>query len=428
MNFKKKAILGTIGLGLTFSMVNLCYTAAMMLSAGLCQLHGYTPAQFSLFFSIYNAGTVVCNLTISRSLRRFGIKKGAICAALAPLAGFTILALMDSILPAYLAAAFMGLLSQLGGMVVFSVYVNGWFTKGQSKMMSVGTLFSSIVTIVASPTIATLVSKLGPKLACLAIGGIITSVAGFAVLFLVGELPATYQTQPIALEGKEKTAKVRKAPELTYDVQMPAGRALTLSPLLLVYFSIACYGTTASMISSNSVNIFQSYGLDYVTASYLISTMAVVSTILSPALGVLCDKIGIRGGVLVFMLLMGGGFLSAQLVGGMAGALLQAVGMGAGCFTSMYSGLVIPHLFGRSNTAQLIGWGSTVQCFAGIAAPPLAMALVGLGGYRVVVITGGVLCLLAACGTAVALGKRSRALIAAKDADYLANLHRETVS
>lgn len=392
-NYKTKAVIGTFGMAIALAFSIVSYSAVVVLQGALCEQMGYTQEQFSLFFSMRSVGTFVMSFVLGKLVTKIGAKMTVIIGSFGSLIGFAAMAVCDSVYVLWIIGFVVGAMSAMPGFVTFNIFVSRWFNQGRGTMMSIGTIVMYAVSILGVPMIASANTTLGVTSACLGVGVIFTGVSLLCGLFAVCKFPEDYGTTPVDI-GKPAAAAQQTASQQqnAYEPKLPATALLKLPATILCLLIPALMSVGSQMVMAYSVNIYQSFGMDYMTASLCMSISSFGGVFISPIFGILCDKIGTKKSITIYGVL---GFLSCVLIplllDGWVAGVAFAIMINVSCFSNMYMGLVMPSIFGRQQSPILMGWGGTVQGVLGIFAAPLAMLLYSINGsYMPVLVACGV--------------------------------------
>lgn len=423
-NIKRKAIVGAVGIAIASGVIKLLMTTLAIFQNTFCELHGYSPTQFSVALSIVSAGGIIAGMFIGKLVSSVGIKKLTMAASFAPIIAMAGLRYCDSILAAYAVVLVCGVLVGLATPAVMNMYIGSWFNKGKGTMVSVAQTISSVWQILFVPAATAFMVKAGPERSPLIVGCMM-SVIALTGSMLMKEMPAKYGVQPVDLvEKKKKTGKA--AAEEVYNVQMPANKLVTRLPafgaLVMIFLSIIAM----VMLATYGVYIYNSYVGDMVVSSYYVSIATAVSMATALLFGILCDKIGVRKSIVLYGTLFVVSRFLGPIIGGKAGALIIAIFNGMQTFTTMYIGIGYPLIVGYKNMASFAGWAGALMSCGGVVGPILAMALVGAadGSYDLVVYVSGILILAATILCVVCISPKSRAVIRTADEQWIAeNAH-----
>lgn len=376
VNYKRKAVAATFGIAFVMAFSILSYTGVVLVQGGLCEKWGYSSQQFSIFFSMYCAGSVIMNFFLGKLVMRFGPKLIVTIGALGPIFGFGLLAVTPIVYLVWVIGLIFGMLLAMPGFVTYNIFVSRWFRQGCGTMMSVGTIIMYVVSIAGVPVIASINTAYGVTAACFAMGIGLSGINLLCSLLLVCNFPEAYQTGPLDIGKKQAAAQT--TPEKTAGTKAPLpARAYLRLPVTLLCLSVpAIVSLGSTMITNYSVMIFESFGLEYMQASLCMSIIPIGGAVWSPVFGILSDKIGSRKAVTIFGVIGGIVCIAVPLAfrGWVAGILFASF-VNISCYMNMYSGLVIPSLYGGENSMELIGWAGTIQGIVGVFAAPLAMAI-----------------------------------------------------
>lgn len=423
MNYKRKAILGAIGMAVIMSVMAFCYTGVVLLKGPLGEIHGYTDGQFSIFFSTYCAGSMVGNFIIGKIISKIGFKKLIIFGSIGPVIGFTGLALIKSVFVLWIIGFFLGFMIALPSFVSNGIFISSWFGKGRATMMSLGSTMMNAVSIIITPVVAILVSKHGAVNMTLASGICITVLALLSAVFLVCELPDVYGAEPVDI-GKDKSTKKNTSSTPSesevYEPKMPTSKLLSMPTTIMCITAPALLSVSLTMLATNSVQIFQEFGVSYVEASYCISIRSISGVILLPIFGVLCDKIGSKKVMITFTAVCCASMFGGPALTGMTGAIILALFMNITQFNSLYSGLAIPPMYGNKRAPELMGYAGTIMGFAGVIAAPLASVIYNItGSWKGVLPIAGIIYVIVIVFMVISLSEKTKELIRKKDIPYL---------
>lgn len=422
MNYKKKAVISTIGIALVMSFAIVSYSGVVLVQEGLCELKGYSPSQFSLFFTFYSAGGIVINFFLGKIIMKIGPKLTVLIGSFATLFGFGMLTVVNHILMVYAVAFLFGILVNMPSFVTYNIFVSSWFRNGRGKMMSIGTLMMNLISIFGVPVIASFYQKLGVIGVCWTMGGCFTAVSVVIGLLTICNLPDAYGTQPVDIQEKQKkeTADRADVPEL----HMPASHCLKHPVTILCLITPAVASIGSSMYQAYSVMIYQNcFALSYMDASFCMSTVAAASAVLAPVFGILCDRLGVKKSIVLYALITAAGCaVIPNVMSGWAGAIAFAVFIGFNCYMSMISGLVIPAVYGVRQGPQLIGWSGTINGIGGAFAAPMAMRLMSINGnYANILLGCAFFFALSAVFTVTVMSRSAGEKLQAMDRAYLAS-------
>lgn len=425
MDFRKKAALGTWGYGIIeMFLTSLGFMGATMVSMALCEEHGYTSAQFSLVFSLIVLGNILCYSVIAQIIAKIGPKKTVIIGSFGPVFGYLVLAYVSNIYIVWGAAVIFGFLLAMGGSVTYTIFVSNWYMTGRGKMLSIRPVLLGVGQIIGPLLIALLVSKMPTKSVCVTLGIVYSCASLLCSLFLSCDLPSAYNAEPIGLgEAQEENAS-EKPVTCVYEPDVPTRKLLALPETIIVLLIPVICTMASTMFGTYQIYIYQGYGVDYTQASLLVTVSAVVSILLNMLLGTLADKFSPNKLMVLFALLAGGSRFLTFLFNGRTAAIVMALTVGTYCFANMYPGLVVPSLYGLRHSSLLLGWGGTLAGFGGMAAAPVAMALMNAdgGSYNLLIITIGCMYIICALLHLYVMNKNVEKHIRKLEADYKASL------
>lgn len=419
-NVRKSAITGAVGISIASGAVMMIMSVLAVFQNAYCEMHGYSPEQFSLVISVLSGGGIIVGLFIGKLIPKFGIKRLTIIASFAPLAAAAGLYFCSSLIVTYAIALFCGMLVGLATPAVMNMYIGSWFGKGSGTMVSMGQIISKVWEIVFIPVATNMLVFMGKESVPL-FGAIMTAIALVGALLMKG-MPADYGVERVDLVEKEKKKSGGTTSEEIYDVKMPATRLALKFPafcfLIMTFLGIV----SMVMTSTYGVYMYDSYINDMVTASYFVSIRTAVSMVLSFLFGILCDKLGLRASVLIYGLLCAASSFIGPVIGGTAGALILACFNGTMAYTTMFIGVGLPLVVGYKNMPAFAGWAGSLMSVGGMIAPPLAMALVSANGgaYDLLNYVSGALILVATLACLYSISKKGRANIKAADEKWQA--------
>lgn len=434
VNYKRKAIIGTFGLAVILTLGACGATGFVMLRSQLCEIRGYTDMQLSMFFSIYCAGTMVGNLFVSKLIAKLGVKKLVLIGALGPFVGFTSLAFVSNIYILWIMGLIFGILVTVASFVTNGIFVSSWFDEGRGTMMSVSGVILNLVMIVAAPAMAAMVTNWGAVKASFALGIFLSGISVVCALFLVCELPAAYGVGAVNLAGKSKktdaaTKEYKDAAESkVYEPVMPVTKLLLMPKTLMCILVPVLLSAALTMYSTNSVQVLQSFGLDYMQASFFLSFTSIVGIVVVSLFGVLNDKIGPKTDMMVFTFLACVAMFVSFALDGMAGAVLLSVFVYFAQFSNMYGGLVMPEIYGSKKAPELMGYSGTLMGLAGVAAPPIATGIYTItGSWKMILPVQGVIYIIVMVFIMAVMSENTKKAIKEKDSLYIQSINESNV-
>lgn len=418
---KKRVVTGAVGWAIVMAFSSAMFTGFVLASGPLGELNGYTTAQFSLFFSLFTAGAMIGNAVIGKLLSKLGIRRLGLIGALSPLIVFLTLAFSGNLIIIYVVGFLCGFLNTFANFVPYSVYISSWFTSGTGKMMSIGNILMNALGIVATPVIASLISSLGVRSAVIGIGVVYTAVEVVCLLFLTTKLPGECGAEPIALGEKQKSGGQASAVAEQYEPAMPPRKLLGIPVTILALAVPGLITIGATMFATYNIYIFQSFGLEYVNASLLVSLTQIFAVVYLFLFGICNDRIGTKKSVVIFTIPAIVSSFLCPMLSGWAAAIVLACLCRSIMYNGMYPGLVYPPLFGQKNSGTLIGWSGAVSGLGGVVAAPLAAAMFNASGnYNSMLIVSGVIYIVSLLLSLVVMSGKSARTIREKDEAYCA--------
>ena len=406
MDYKRKAIRGAVGIAVPLALCIASYSAVSVLQPGLIEHWGYSVSQFSLFFSMFSIGGLIMNFFLGKLVPKIGPKLTIIIGSFGPLIAFGGLALSGSLFVAYLVALLYGAMMSMCGFVTYNIFCGCWFNRGRGTMLSIGNTIMYVASIALIPVIASINVSLGIVKTCLTVGISMTAVNLLCGLLLVCQLPFKYGTSAVDIG---KAGKAESTVSEIYEPKSSLGKLMKIPALLLCVIVPSVVAVASTMVQPYTAFIYQSFGLEYMQASLVISLGAAFGAVLGFAFGIFSDKAGIKTSIPLCALLSAAFALLAPLfLKGWAACISIALAISLTCFNNMYSGLVCPGFFGLEKSPKVMGWIGTGMSIAGIFAAPFAMAVYNAAGsYSSIMYVFGAIILLSALLNAFILNDKT---------------------
>lgn len=422
MNYRRKAITGMVGLTIIMALAGCGNTVFVLLRERICELHGYSDAMFAVIFSTTAAGALVGNMLLGKLIPKLGIKKLTIISSCGPIATCAALTFIENIYAVWVSGFVFGMLISFGFTVTFNVFISNWFNEGRGKMLSIGNIGMSGLGIIFSPLVATLISHLDTATSTIGIGVVMSAILLLASIFLVCELPSAYNAEPIDIgKGKAKEEKNTSQDQShVYEPEMPMAMLLRIPRTILCIAlpGILTIGTT--ILYTNTVLIFQDFGISYLAASYCMSILSISGVIWVAIFGVCSDKFGQKRTIVTFTAICSVAMFAALLLHGLAGAVFVAIFASMVRYANMLSGLLMPSIYGSKKSTELISYAGTLMGLAGVCAPAIGAPISAVtGSFRSLLPVLGVIYALALVLILVVMNDRTKMEIKERDQQYI---------
>lgn len=277
-----------------------------------------------------------------------------------------------------------------------NIMITRWFNIGRGKALSIMFAIANGMIAVLIPLYAKLIVFFKGALGAAFIG-VGTTIIGLSMVLLVNsKFPEDYNLQPINI-GKVEVQKNSEMTETdTYEYAMPALRMAFTPTFLLIFFSVFFISFATNMYSTNSMPIFQSFGLEYEKASLCVSIASITALFLSIISGILIDKIGARITISIYAIAGALSLFISPLMKGWNACIFLALTINFCQIWMMVGSTTLPGIFGLSKCGMLIGWCSGAASICGcIAAPVAANIYERTGSYKIAMYLAGSLVVLA---------------------------------
>jgi MFS family permease len=427
-NYRSIAIRGTIGLAIAFAFTTFTYTAVVIIRGPLCEAMGYDAGTFSLFFSFYCAGAMACRLFLSKIIQRIGVKRTAMIGSLGPIIGLSILAFVPNIWVACIDGFITSVLLNMSSYVTYNIYVSSWFKEGQGTMMSIGSIIMNVLTIVAAPVLSSMVTTIPAQTLTFGIGVGITVIALVGTLLVAG-LPSDYQCEQVAMTGKKPKKRTASTPAaLGYDPAMPTGKLFLMPQVLLSFAAVIFLTLGLTAYATNTVQIYESFGLDAVSAGLCMSISSIAGVFIVAAFGATNDRVGTKKTIIAFTAIDAAMLLVSLMFTGWTSAVICAVFVYCVQYSNMYPGLVMPQVVGRKRAPQFMGYLGTATSAAGIVAPIIGMLIYNAtGDFKSLVPSAALFFIITIACVVFALSPNNEEKLREADKPYLEAAEKEAV-
>lgn len=246
------------------------------------------------------------------------------------------------------------------GYVPMVAMVSGWFERRRGAALGIAVSGIGVGTVAVAPLAAALIDTYGWR----------TTYVGFGVGACASLLLCAAATAPPPMAAAATVAR--------------AGlRAVTATrPFRLMYLAMLLLSLALFVPFVFLVPFARAQGVGEVAAAGLVGVIGGASIVGRLVIGPLADRVGHLEAFRLCFLVMGASF-GIWLAGGAYGVLVvfaAVLGVGYGGFVAL-GPAVIAGLFGTEGLGGLIGLVYTSAAFGSLVGPPLAGAVIGVGGY-----------------------------------------------
>lgn len=402
------------GVTVTGCLMTVAYSGLTLFYDTVLETTGCSSAQFGLIYSAMGIGLMIGSLLAGRvlmiNMKRFSML-GALCA-------FTLygsISISKSITLIIICGFLYGMLFQLCGNILLGILASRWFNKGRPNLLSISFSAMSLALALTLPFVAKAISALGGKIVAFCIGVIITGISLVMTSFVVDGLPEDYGITAIDLNSVSGDEEI----EAVFESSMPLYKCIFTVPFALLAGSVFLLATGSGIYFTNSIMIYQSFGISYVDAALGTSICGAAGMLTNLIGGLLVNRIGPRKGIAVYALLGAIVCLSVPALKGWRGAIIFAVFINCCAIFNLVGPMALPVLFGVKKGSMLINWLVGVSCVSSIIVGPWATWLYGLtNSYSIPMVIAGFGLLLAAGMIYVVFGKNMMLSIKRVDSEY----------
>lgn len=373
---------------------------------------GCSPTEYALLFTVVSIGLVLGGV-ITGKLLDINLKLFSVIGALGPVAMLGAISFAKSIFVLYAVGIFFGLTVTLCGPTLFNIAVAKWFNQGMGKVLSIGFSLVNGYQIIAMPLYASVIISMGANHAALAIGVVSSIVCVVMMLLVVPRFPEHYGLEPLnvgkAPEQAAESADAAAALQPADEVSLSASHAVRTPTFLFLFLFVLLVSSAPNIYYANSINLFQSFGVDYVQASLGTSIASAAAMALAPISGILIDKVGAKTGISIYAAVAALVCFLTPILNGIAGMAVFALLINFSQIWLMVGGTTVPGIFGSKSSSQLISWIIMAGSLAAMIFPVIGTTLYGAtGSYAMPFIVCGVAIVIGIVLLQIALSDKSR--------------------
>ncbi|WKY43739.1 MFS transporter [Eubacteriaceae bacterium ES2] len=355
---------------------------------------GVSVTQVVLLFTFSAISALIGALLIGAILKKVRIR------LLVPVGGlllgsfFVILGLANSIELIYIGAFVFGVATTFTGVAVAQTQVMWWYAKDAGKKLGNLVFFMGAGSMLFNPILAKLLTMFSVETVAIGEGVLLATLIVLIGLFMLSENPETYGLKPVGYE-EVASQNTSGGNSLQTAPSMSLKQILSTPSFWFVVLALGIMGTASTGFSNNASALFQSKGLDAVTAAMMISINSGVAVVMGPIFGRMVDKIGNLKATTIFGVSLAVVFFIGSITTGMVGALILAVGVAFRTFNGMMGPVAMTNLFGRKEAGSLVGFTTASASIGAMLGAPLAGYVYdATGSYNAFLIAAAVMTLL----------------------------------
>lgn len=370
---KRRANLSLIGAILLIASVFGTYTTLSVYIGDMMGKYSCGLTEITLIFSIASFTGILANFIVSAVIDKLPIKvilgAGTIMTALFfVFAGFS-----DSLILLYIGAGLFGLATNFAGFSTTQTIVSWWHAKNFGKKISYLSMAMAIMGVVLGLILPRILVSSGLKNTILLQGGAITVIMLIASFFLVSDKPEkyglkAYQAEELP-ESSAQGAATQTVPGLTFSDCLKTKQFWILA-IVNAIAMIGCGWT------NNISVIFQSKGLDSITAGTMMSVYSACGIAVTFIFGAITDKIGGIKSTKLFIMLTAVAFAFGGVLAGMPGVIALAILAPVfNSYSGMINALTVGPVFGYKAFGKLLPIFNVAASVGVIIGPVLASSM-----------------------------------------------------
>lgn len=328
----------------------------------VAELMGVQYGLLALQFTFNGIGALVAALTFGTILGKIGPKALSCITAICVLCYFLTLSFAQNPTVIYVGAAIWAFGTSWGGFSIGQTEIAWWFKNNTGKLFSALSIGNGVISIILPIVIAGLIEKVGARQTAL-FQGIITAI--LMIIFsiaLLKKAPAAYGLEQYdSTLGKETDPAAAAAAAAAAGAglqKMTFGEILRTKPLWTVFFAVVISTVTMAGFVSDASPIFQSMGLEAVSAAACVSIYFALTMVFSFLFGIISDKKNVTTATIICSVIAIIGLIVAALGSGMGAAILAAILCAGFSVNVMIGSLLWTRIYGAANAGQLIGLSS----------------------------------------------------------------------
>lgn len=332
---------------------------------------GVSVTQVVLLFSFAAITALVGALLIGSIIKKVKIR------VLVPIGGmllglfYCILGLANSIEIIYAGALVFGLATTLTSVAVAQTQIMWWFAKDAGKKLGNLMFFMGVAGMLFNPILAKLLTVYPVESVGVGEGIILATLIILIGRFMLSENPESYGLKPVGYEAVESQGTANKAAQQAAP-SMTLRQILATPSFWFIILALVVMATASTGFANNAAALFQSKGLEPVSAALMISINSGVAIFMGPFFGRLVDKIGNLKATTIFGLIVVIVFFAGGAVAGMVGSLILAIGLSFRTFNGMMGPVAMTNLFGRKEAGNLVGFTTAAASVGSMVGAPLA--------------------------------------------------------
>lgn len=385
------------------SLTLVSYGAIALFYETITSQTGCSAAEYAFIFSMIGFGMFISNIFVGKALE-INNKLFAILGGFCILLFYGSVSFSTNIIIIYIFAFIYGLLFNLCGATCFSISNTKWFLNGRAKALSIGYGIGSGASVLMNPLCARVTLIFGGRNSALMVGITFTMICVLTIAFICPRFPEYYHMEPYNW-GNESIKNSSVPDDISQEgCLLPPGKIVFTSSFLLIFFSVFLLAGAVNIYLTNSVTIFQSFGMNYINAVTGTSIASAAALVLNLFSGIFIDRYGVKTVIFIYAVLGGTVCISSPILTGWSGMILFALMINCCQIYMMYGGMVVPHMFGNKNSGILMGWLQLASSFSSMLCPLIASFIyTETNSYSVSLVIIGIGVLGAACMTLIAL-------------------------
>jgi len=346
---------------------------------------GLPSAAFSYIFSFYGMGSTLAAVSLPWLTKRIKLNHLIAIGGLLSAGSFLIYSFSPNILPMYIAGAFGGASTVLGGTAVVQLVVAKWYRKGRSTITGIVASASGVGAAVFSPIMGKLILMLGWRTVCILAAGIVILMVSIVGMILVRQSPESVGLEPYGVQEADKTdGKTVKKTEDGISLK----ESLRTSRFPLFVFGLLCVALSYQIITSSQSAILIEKGGTLEFASYCLSLFSITDMCCKAISGIIIEKWGFRPAAVYCGAALIIGTLVIQILGGTSATMvLFSVCMGFWpTMLVLYGVTVSLEIFGGKYLPQFVSFTQTIMCGCSMLLGPCINWLFGIrGNYNIII-------------------------------------------
>lgn len=370
---KKKANMSLVGCIILVGCIFGTYTTLSVYIGDMMGKFACGLTEITLIFSIASLTGLFANFILTAIIDKLPIKVIVTAGTIMNFLFFAFAALSDSLAMLYVGAGLFGIATIFTGFSTTQTVVAWWHAKNYGKKLSYLSMAMAIMGVIFGLVLPRQLIIMGIKNALLLQGGIISAIMLIASIFFISDKPEKYGLK--AYQAEEQPASAEQSTE------MPAIPGLDFKDCFKTWqFWLLCLINVIIMISCGWTNnisvIFQSKGLDPVTAGTMMSVYSACGIVITFIFGAVTDKIGGAKSTALFMVLSAVAFALGGLLSGMSAVVALAVlAPTFNSYSGMLNALNIGTIFGYKSFGKLLPIFNVASSIGVMIGPVLASSM-----------------------------------------------------